>query len=122
MLTPRARASAESSRFEDSDLIYEALCLLAFEYRDMCMGASREAFVGRLEALGLDESRSVSDYTVSREYHVDYKGAPALLERHLKRGVARDERQCLRIYFFYDRRDQVVVVGHLPGHLTTRLT
>jgi hypothetical protein len=120
VLTPRALASAERALFEDSDLVYEALCLLAFEYRDMCLGGPREPFQTRMTALGLDESRSVTEYGATSEYYVDYQGTRTFLERHLKRGNARDERRCLRIYFFWDKREQVVVVGHMPDHLTTR--
>jgi hypothetical protein len=73
-----------------------------------------------MTALGLDESRSVTEYGATSEYYVDYQGTRTFLERHLKRGNARDERRCLRIYFFWDKREQVVVVGHMPDHLTTR--
>lgn len=32
----------------------------------------------------------------------------------------KDNRYCLRIYFFWDDSRQKVVVGHLPSHLETR--
>ncbi len=53
-------------------------------------------------------------------------GPPAdkkkLLEHHLCKGSDRDERFCLRIYFFWDEKLKRVVIGWLPGHLDTRST
>lgn len=34
-------------------------------------------------------------------------------------GVSKDRRYCLRIYFFWDDQDQIVVIGDLPHHLDT---
>ena len=56
------------------------------------------------------------------EYYVAYQGRRILMARHLKKGNSRDERYCLRIYFFWDDEDEQVVVGSLPGHLDTRNT
>jgi len=44
------------------------------------------------------------------------------MDRHLVKGTSRDPRFCMRIYFFWDDEENVVVVGHLPGHLTTAAT
>ena len=49
-------------------------------------------------------------------------GTREFLAYHLKKGNARDVRYCLRIYFFWNAKDQQVVVGSLPGHLSTRVT
>jgi hypothetical protein len=44
------------------------------------------------------------------------------LEYHLRKGVAKDERFCLAIYFLWDEQEKKVVVGWLPSHLDNRMT
>ena len=56
------------------------------------------------------------------EYYVNFGGQRRALQLHLKKGVSREPRNCLRIYFFWDDDADQVVVGHLPGHLTTATT
>jgi hypothetical protein len=53
------------------------------------------------------------------EFYVTYGGARCLLERHLKKGVSHNPLYCLRIYFFWDAKNSMVVIGSLPGHLRT---
>jgi hypothetical protein len=61
------------------------------------------------------------------EYFVNYPvGSPPgnkkFLEQHLRKGNDRDERFCFRLYFFWDKKKSLVVVGWLPSHLDTRNT
>jgi hypothetical protein len=44
------------------------------------------------------------------------------LDLHVCKGVTKDDRNCMRIYFFFDEDNDQVVVGSLPGHLETRAT
>ena len=82
------------------------------------------------EALGLTVEPSISKSRAGEqkdEYYVNYPsgtliGGKKFLEQHLKKGNDRSERFCLRIYFFWDRTANLVVVGWLPSHLDTRQT
>lgn len=132
VLHAKAKASLAKAVYDDSDRVYEALCFLAFEYRNCCQPrtakrageptASRKA-EDRLAALHMKESRSISDgQPTSADYYVDYGGSRVMLDRHLAHGVSRDPRRCLRVYFFYDAEEDLVVVGHLPNHLPTTMS
>ena len=58
-------------------------------------------------------------------YYVNYPaGTPKreLLKFQLQKGVSRNKRYCLRIYFFWDETQKLVVIGDLPGHLTNRVS
>ena len=56
------------------------------------------------------------------EYYVKYGGRRVFLDRHLKKGQAREPRHCFRLYFFWDDDSEQVVVGWLPSHLDSRIT
>lgn len=67
------------------------------------------------ERVGEFESEYMVDYTIGQSPR-------QLLEWHLTKGNDKDERRCLRIYFFWDPEMCVVVVGHLPSHLRNRMS
>jgi hypothetical protein len=54
-------------------------------------------------------------------YFVNWSGRRRFLDLHITRGGGRDQRYCMRIYFFWDADSQKVVVGHLPSHLNNSL-
>ena len=134
VLHPRAERGASKSRFEDVPLIYQAIELLGIEYHAMRMTspdeaeAKRSACTRRLQELGLDLTPSISSGRAGEEgdeYEVIYPiggEKKRLLDFHLKKGSDRDERYCLRIYFFWDDGIKKVVIGWLPSHLDTRAT
>jgi len=128
VLLNRARRALKKANFEDVQLIYNALLLLHDYYAPMRIGegsASRDAFEGRCQNLGLSEEACFTGPGAGEQgdaYFVSYKGRRRELDRHLKRGNSHDERYCLRVYFFWDDEDQQVVIGWLPSHLPTRLT
>jgi hypothetical protein len=76
--------------------------------------------------LKLSEARSISESRLGEqgeEYYVNHPflaGKRVFLEDHLRRGADRDPRNTLRVYFAWDRQEQLVIVGWLPSHLTTR--
>jgi len=45
-----------------------------------------------------------------------------MLECHLKKESDREQRFCLRVYFFWDSDSKKVLIGWLPSHLDTRGT
>lgn len=131
---PRAQRTLKKGQYEDVVTLAKALELLANEYRNIRVGSTstsdsdKTAFEEKTKLLGLELSRSISKTGVGEfenDYYVDYsigQSKKQLLEWHLSKGDARDERRCLRIYFFWDAESKLVVVGSLPGHLTNRLT
>jgi hypothetical protein len=124
-LLQRAARAAKKAEYSDLALACQALQLLAGPYRDMKLGVgSKPAFDQACADLGLELSRtgeaSIARY--SGEYVVTYGGQRRELDLHLKKGAAREARNCLRIYFFWDDDAGQVVIGHLPGHLTTAVS
>jgi hypothetical protein len=134
ILLSRAARAARKAMFEDVALVYRSMLLLAFEYRNLCIAATddrqaaKASFDSKLQALHLDMRGAISKERVGEfesEYMVDYtigQSPRQLLEWHLTKGNDKDERRCLRIYFFWDPEMRVVVVGHLPSHLRNRMT
>ena len=88
----------------------------------------RQAYDQGLQRLKLNQARSISESRVGEqgdEYYVNHPFQPnkkVFLDEHLRRGNDRDQRHTLRIYFAWEQQEQVVIVGWLPGHLTTRQT
>jgi hypothetical protein len=131
----RAVNNAGKSQFEDVRLIFQAIEVLAVEYHAMRISKPedaekcRVACEGRIKELGLELSPSISAARASEEgddYYVYYPPGQLkdqkLLDLHLKKGSDRDQRYCLRIYFFWDDKLNKVIIGWLPNHLDTRAT
>lgn len=121
-LLARAARASKKAEFEDLQLVCEALLLLAGPYRDMKLGSvSKAEFDRACSELGLELSltgdASIQQYP--SDYVVAFGKERRALELHLKKGASREPKNCLRIYFFWDGDGEQVVVGHLPGHLTT---
>ena len=125
----RAFRSVEKSEYEDVSLIYKSLLLLRDHYVPMRREGGLEkkrAFEDWCRALGIDEQPTFHGARYGKEgetYFVRYGGRRVLLDRHLKKGTAHnDDRRCFRLYFFWDDKEQHVVVGWLPSHLDTQIT
>ena len=126
VLHNRALRGIKDAEFECASLVYECLLTLAKEYRTMKMyGGGKEAFEARLHELQVEDRRAISDIGAGMngdEYDVRYpehSNKKRRLDRHLCKGNSHDPRYTLRIYFFWDEDTSQVVVGWLPGHLTT---
>lgn len=127
-ITNRALRGAKESDYEDPVLVYRALLLLRDRYVPMRRkggDALAKAYYEGLRDLGLEEAASI---TPSRrgeqgdEYLVQYDGRKRELDRHFKKGSSRESRHCFRLYFFWDDKQEQVVVGWLTSHLDTRET
>jgi hypothetical protein len=124
----RAIQAVKKSRYEDIELIYKALLLLRDSYVPMKREGGlekKQLFERQCRELGLSEDPTFSGDRWGEEgdtYKVRYAGRPRLLDRHFKKGNAKDERYCLRLYFFWDEDSEQAVVGWLPSHLDTRIT
>ncbi|MEM6477567.1 MAG: hypothetical protein AAF647_00835, partial [Pseudomonadota bacterium] len=103
--------------------VIAGLTLLAGPYRDMKRGRSDpHLFTEVCREAGFEETRSMSKVAAGQQgetYFVRHGGARHLMDRHLKKGTSKDPRHCLRIYFFWDAAQEIVVVGSLPAHLDT---
>ena len=126
-LLPRARNALKKAQYKDVELVYRALLLLAKEYRDMRYGLARITdFEKRCREMGLEYGAAIGEKSAGEqgdEYYVSYPPGTSnrrLLDTHLAKGVSRDERETLRIYFFWDEESSQVIVGWLPSHLDTR--
>ena len=128
-LHPRAKRALKDADYENLPLVIQCLNLLANDYIDMRQGLlSREDFDAALGKLNVGLQRSVTEERAGEfkeNYTVEYpsgSGKKEMLEYHLSAGNSREPRHCLRIYFFYDKEMEHVVVGWLPSHLPNRLS
>lgn len=127
-LLSRAARSLKTACYENTSLVFECLKLLATRYYDYRMGTiSYEQFTAACKAVdpGLEERGAITDVAAGMqgdEYFVQYQGKRRKLERHLAKGNSKDRRYCLRIYFFWDDQNEIIVIGDLPHHLDTVAT
>ena len=85
----------------------------------------RTAFETGCQELGIEESASFAGTRAGEQgdtYVIKHGGRKIYLDRHLKKGAAKDDRYCFRLYFTWDEPSSAVVVGSLPSHLRTRAT
>jgi hypothetical protein len=131
-LHSRAIRSLKSATYRDIELVCRAIEFLAEEFHQTKTSGGKELLKRRddkLNELGLELSPSLADHRLGEfrdQYTVDYQSGQStkhVLDMHLKtKGNSKDPRNCLRIYFFWDPQNEVVVIGHLPSHLDNRLT
>lgn len=127
-LSPRAKRSLKKAVYEDVSLVYKCLQLLAtsyYAYRTGCK--TYEAFTQDCFAVdpGLREAGAVTDAAAGMygdDYRIEYNGKKRLFERHIGKGTQKDPSKTLRIYFFWDDEDEIIVIGDLPGHLDNSLS
>lgn len=122
----RALYGAKKSIYQDPPAVYAALELLAGPYRDHRMGIiDKDAFNAAMAAAGLQLAGSVGASVAGEQgdaYFVHWRGRKRFLDMHLLKGGGRDERYCLRVYFFWDDETQQPIVGWLPSHLSNSLS
>lgn len=110
--------------------VYEWINFLGTEYRQNKLGNLDKKLVEKkAKDIGIKNHDNLEAPPITKqqkgrlknkhEYDVLYKGNWRFMDFHLKKGVITDKRKCLRIYYFWDEEDEVVVIGHLPWHLET---
>lgn len=123
---PRALNAAKKALYEQPAHVKAGLEFLAGPYRDCRLGLlSVQEMETALHECGLRIAGSVAPSIAGEQgdaYFVPWGGKKRFLELHLLKGGGRDERYCLRIYFFWDTESQQCVVGWLPSHLNNSLT
>jgi hypothetical protein len=128
VITPRAARAAQASHHLEPELIYKCLLLLGTDYWDMKVEGGSELMErcrASEAALGVRVSPSGDAATMRKyegEYNVLWEGKRYNLDMHLAGSDSHDKQRGLRIYFSWDADQQLVVVGHLPTHLTNTLT
>ncbi len=129
ILLPRAERAIGKAEYENPELAYRGLLILANEYRNKRIGIGTEQDLqNALAEYKLELTPSISKVQAGIEgdtYYVKYppgSNNQVMLDLHLTRGNSREPKYCLRIYFFWDKETQQVVVGSLPGHLDIRST
>lgn len=126
VILPRALNGAKKSIFQSPSFVYAGLEFLAGPYRQYRMGkCDRKQMEQALAGTTLRIAGSIGPSVAGEQgedYFVPWRGRRRFLEFHLLKGGGRDERYCLRIYFFWSTEDQKVVVGWLPSHLDNSLT
>ncbi len=130
LLHPRALRGLRQAIYDDVELVYRAILLLANEYRNMKLGqdGAKATFDSRLGELGLRIGPSISQERAGEEGDTYFVMWPQdterkqFLEMHLRKGSTKDDHYCLGIYFFWDDDTRQVVIGWLPSHLDTRAT
>jgi hypothetical protein len=130
VLHSKAAKAARDSPFKDIPLAYKAMEYLVRHYIPMRTrnADDHEAYQRSKQALaelGLEESDVGTADEIKRykkEYQRQYDGRVVTLDRHLKRGVGFGGDVQFRLYFYYDEMAAKVLVGHMPTHLTNRLS
>ena len=130
VLHPRVINNLKAAAYEDVELVYNSLLLLANEYRSHRMGGMTfDDFCTKAkEKHGLDCSGSITKEKAGAfgdTYFVTYPlgtQKKAFISSHLRKGSTKDNRYCLCVYFFWDDDTRQVVVGWLPSHLQNRMT
>lgn len=130
VLLPQAVKVARESSFKNIPLAYMALDYLVRYYvpmrtRDVDDTAPYQASQQALSKFGLELSQvgaALNDRRYKQDYRRQYDGKDIWLDQHLKAGVGFDSATLFRLYFWYDADNAKVVVGHLPTHLTNRIT
>lgn len=132
ILHPRAvNRGLKNPQFENIEMVYRVLLLLANEYRDMRLGreGAKVRFETHLNEMNLRWGNAISRERAGEQgdtYFVRYPystSPPRFIEDHIRSNSnTRDPKRCLAVYFFWDDETQQVVVCWLPGHLDNRLT
>lgn len=125
-VAPRAHAGAKKSIYKTPGHVYKALNFLAGPYWQYRTGKlSKEKLDEALAHSGCQLAGSVG-MSVAGElgdtYFIKWNGRRRFLDMHLLRGGGRDERYCMRVYFFWDDELKKTVVGWLPSHLNNSLS
>lgn len=136
VLTPSAVKSVKALKTHNEHTrIYAAIELLGEAYyahktasvrgQDFAR-AAYETFQEECQRLGLQNGACFSSAEhagpYKKHYQFSLEGKMHEMDMHLTRGVSRDPQRILRVYYTWDSSKKRVIIGHLPTHLTTRLS
>lgn len=133
IVLPKAIKAAKKSEYEDVEHIGRCLSLLAVEYVDMRRGVkgAQDLYQKKCNELRVEVSpvgTALQNHRYKQQFVAPYQNGYVDLDLHLspasgtaERGSV-DPKKAYRIYFSWDRDQELVVVGSMPSHLTTSLT
>ena len=128
-ISPKAvREFEKSCTFKNIEIIGETLFMLDDLYISMRRSPSDEAFSRfriRLSELGLEDKpcfKNKNDIKNFPEYRVSYQANLYWCDQHIKYGGGTDPRNMFRIYYHWNEIENILLIGHLPGHLDNHLT
>lgn len=124
VLMENSASDIDSNPFEDCHSLYKALCFLATTYVKAKSGevACADLASACKQASGFTYSAHQSEVTIGQnrgDYETAWKGRKVTLKEHIKKGSNREARYAIRVAFFYDDKDKVVVLGFIGQHQTT---
>ncbi|MDE0627065.1 MAG: hypothetical protein OXH99_11755 [Bryobacterales bacterium] len=111
LLSQRAVREIKSTRFKDVELAAKGLVWLATKYRKSRIGGRGENLRGACGS-GLANQPCGGDTFLFK-----WADKRIPVKWHVKGTNTRDPERCLRIYYFWDARNQQVVVASMPGHV-----
>lgn len=122
VLTERAKATAEASRYVDPDYVYQALVDLAHATRyssdHQGLGMPWAEFMSQLRSHDFVPNSSPS--TIERyfqDYHINYQGEMLCIQAHIRQGTGAAQ-DCLRIYVVQPRKaGDPIIIGQIGAHL-----
>jgi hypothetical protein len=133
VILPKAVRAAKKAEYADLKNISDCLSLLASEYVDMRRGvhSGGERYRQKCDELRVEVAPvgdALQNHRYRQQFTAPYQRGYIELDLHLAPAPGTSERgswdpkRTFRIYFSWDSEQEVVVIGSLPGHLTTSLT
>ncbi|WP_298162547.1 hypothetical protein [Brevundimonas sp.] len=126
VLLPRALNAAKKSPFEDVEYVFQVLLAIRDGYAPMRRSGDsdlKNSWDDKMRELGLTLTPSFAGAGAGEfgdEYRTMWAGRNREFDMHFKGCSSRDPRYGFRCYFFWDDEKECVVIGAIPGHLTTR--
>lgn len=126
VITSKAWRNMRKVDYRDMERLCETLKLLDGTYIDMRAGenGAREEWEAGLERLRLQDRKQTKMGVAAREgdYHFRHQGEVYMMDRHLRgtESIFNDHSRLLRIYYHYNPDERLVLIGHMPTHLTTK--
>lgn len=118
VLSGPARKETKDPKFEDVDVAARCLLWLANDYRTSRLEGRGRDFQKEPVLDGIRNERCGAD-----SFDVEWQKSRWRVEWHIKNGGnTRDPRRCLRIYYFWNDEDKIVVVANMPSHRRTGAT
>ncbi len=126
-IQPIKQSFIKGNPFEHPTRLYRALRFLATTYYDAKTKAVPCPNMDETLRLcsGFSYRPSQSDVTMgefANHYEMTWKGKRVQLKEHIVKGDSKDARHAMRVAFFFDDKDQVVVIGYIGQHQRTRAT
>ena len=111
MLSQQAKREIKKAKYKDVATAAQGLLWLGGEYRDQRVTGG-EGTVRGLNSIGLfNEPCGGSSFSIT------WGGQRAEVKWHLKSGGStHDPTRCLRIYYFWDDKNEQVVIASMPAH------